>query len=144
MGNKMREIKFRAWHKEEKFMSNPFSIFEITDGFVDFGQFIYGYENDVILFQFTGLKDSKGVEIYEGYIVEMNVETDDQQYEFTGEVKWRFNGLVVEDKTNNVNWAGIGPALDTSVEVIGNIMENPELLKGGEKYDRKRQIKKKS
>ena len=66
--------------------------------------------------KYTGLKDSKGTEIYEGDIVKwskFNVEAK-------GSIVWQSYRWGIE---------GFDPPFDTKVEVIGNIYENPELVK---------------
>ena len=63
-----REIKFRAWHKEAKEMF-------IEDGIkYRFGECLkFLWEKQPVeVMQYTGLKDCKGVEIYEGDIVARN------------------------------------------------------------------------
>ena len=65
----MREIKFRAWDKDEKRMTTTFSV--SSQGQVTFTplgestRYLTGY----ILMQFTGLLDKNGKEIYEGDII---------------------------------------------------------------------------
>ena len=125
----MREIRFRAWHKDYKFMEE-----------VDMNYW-YNFNNNVyILMQYTGLKDKNGKEIYEGDIVEY---VAGETYANTGVVTWVNErnssnlktypfmcGFVIhnekENKTDKFEWD------ETNyMEVIGNIYENPELL--GEK-----------
>jgi len=73
----MREIKFRAWDKNNMKMVYDIVIgkdFFTTDWFVDdYGDSVAISENDwrdrYVIMQYTGLKDMNGEEIYEGDIV---------------------------------------------------------------------------
>jgi len=63
----MREIKFRAWDKEDKKW-----LSEDCMPIVGFGEdkiLSFGGDGYAIFEQYTGLKDKKGKEIYEGDIV---------------------------------------------------------------------------
>lgn len=59
----MREIKFRAWDREYKFMIDPFYLGSLNA--------VYGCDNDWEIMQYTGLKDKNGTEIYEGDIIQV-------------------------------------------------------------------------
>ena len=128
----MREIKFRAWHPGEKKMRYGVG----TDGY---GGIVLDTEymglkplkGEAILMQWTGLKDKQGKEIYEGDIVYYD-------YDYGGfkhwEVKWAYDNWAMvrgERYTGDMN-ASDDPEYNNweSSEVIGNIYENPELLKG--------------
>lgn len=119
----MREIKFRAWDKDLKEMLFIDNIFNMTEKFSERGKLGY-----FILQQFTGLKDKNGKEIYEGDIVETNG--------IDGKLRWVFK-YIEEDcgvyggfnpEPVNYNLSSIHNNIE-NCEVIGNIFENPDLIK---------------
>ena len=81
--------------------------------------------------QFTGLTDKNGVKIFEGDIVTVeNPNISDDEY---GIVKFDNDGamFIVEFDTFTVDF---GNNIDgNQCEIIGNIFDNPELLKGEER-----------
>lgn len=134
-----REIKFRAWDIVNKRMySNPLIYF------ID-GESFYWKESvgshgsvrsdlEVILIQYTGLKDKNGKEIYEGDIVRYwwKAYEGDAQGEMFFEVTFIRAAFIF--KNRNGGYSGnVGffeaQADRNSLEVLGNIHENPELLK---------------
>lgn len=124
----MREIKFRAWDEVHKQM--------LYIG-LELDTHIGGPQED--LMQYTGLKDKNGVEIYEGDIVRGTYEEfsdyDHEEYtiEFVSQVTFENGAFCI--KRDYVNFEGRmrGPSLNKhwdseKVAVIGNALENPELL----------------
>ena len=114
----MREIKFRAWHKNMGLM--VFCVSVTRDGWnIPSGElWRHGHE---YLMQFTGLSDKSGKEIYEGDIVRQARCRCDDCARF-GE--YRIFSIGEFDYLNG----NTRIARSESIEVIGNIYENGNLL----------------
>ncbi|MGP4073812.1 YopX family protein [Piscibacillus sp. B03] len=112
----MRDIKFKVWDKQQKVMLDWEHILDRPD-LQEFLLFADKEDNFYSpLMQYTGLKDKNGTEIYEGdiYKAKMTILKTDTT---TVSIE------VVEDiRNDNVYYYD-------EVEVVGNIYENPELLK---------------
>ncbi len=83
-----------------------------------------------VIQQYTGLKDSKGVEIYEGDIVRYHFTSPDVNW--VDLVAWEHYGWVLLhfDGTES----GATPLVPIpSMEIIGNIFENKELINNDNK-----------
>jgi uncharacterized phage protein (TIGR01671 family) len=114
----MREIKFRVWNKEmETMSSNWFAL----NCLVHHEEGKKSLIKNVVM-QFTGLKDKNGVEIYEGDICRLDSWTPS-----ICEVLFDRGGFCFRSNVND-SYYNDCKYLENSV-VIGNIYENPELLK---------------
>ena len=127
----MREIKFRAWDKENKaFM--PSEGYAICDG--DVMGLRYGNEmEDVLtdqieLMQYTGLKDVHGVDIYENDIVKSNYKY--AQPEISQIIMEDGNSYIAGEDLATGNEMLVSDHID-EIEVIGNVHTNLELLEVG-------------
>ena len=119
-----REIKFRAWLKEERKMVNVETLF-IGINRLCFGNsktedlFFRDFE-EVELMQYTGLKDKNGKEIYEGDIYHVG----DKNIRYL--VVWFDSGFEGK-QLRSTSYAGL-KSWAKDIEILGNIYENPELL----------------
>lgn len=121
--------KFRAYHKELKMMFEVLAIDffnkAVTVKFDKEHYRVYSFD-DVILMQYTGLKDKNGVEIFDGDIVI----AWSQGVKGTFEIKRRIDGLwLLYPAWKDGRFWYLRPTEDgrESIEVIGNIYENPDL-----------------
>ena len=125
----MREIKFRAWHKEKKeivnveeidFMNKVINY--IDNDYLNNRQEIIGaYFEDIELMQYTGLKEKNNKEIYEGDIVKFLNDIF--------EVIWRDEKAKFMLKNKEYKeFLNFLYENNTEMEIVGNIYENPELM----------------
>lgn len=119
-----REIKFRAWHINEK---NMLSWILLTQSAFDFLIYkVLTNQYDYEIMQFTGLHDKNRKEIYEGDIVIQEKWVSVGNYVPShGVVKYKGVGFTCECFGD---WKGSDADLNGNAVVIGNIYENPELL----------------
>ena len=140
---KQREIKFRAWDKiQEKMYAvagiSPHNEIMVSEK-INSGRQWYLVEDihikkyqqyghgDVVLQQFTGLKDKNGEEIYEGDVVRENNELGVSDLHYEIGYKDGHTSMTGINKGNTYDRHGIWNLI-SSLEIIGNIYSNPELL----------------
>jgi len=111
---KEREIKFRAWNKEENKIKYS-SEYPDLPCFFTLNQWQLGQEMYPMM-QYTGLKDKNGKEIYEGDIVRRLTE--------------KYQVIFGEGYIEPFYTYGI---TGDTYEIIGNIYENPDLITNIEK-----------
>ena len=115
----MREIKFRAWHEKD----GMFIVegFDFPDKSVIHPNGLNYYECKIM--QFTGLKDRRGKEIYEGDIVQQKMPSGEVQF---GTVVFNRGGFMIsEPKPKHIYCKEL---IGEFTEIMGNRFENPELL----------------
>jgi len=151
----MREHLYRAWNKETKYMVKILNDFYLTfkrdgwkiDMYSQGGEWCEepaNSENGDILLQYIGLKDKNGKKIFEGDILDGGYEIKFGEHKFEN---W-MNGdssnsrthlgfyayekpYTIEIDGQKMNYGNNYMPSDKLIklQIIGNIHENPELLK---------------
>lgn len=123
--------KFRAWTEEGKVMYYDVYPFKDDTLLLSYDEIAFDEvpASDFILMQSTGLLDKNGSKIFGGDIVKYKAGGDT----FTEEVAYDKNlaGFGVKDADANIifTFGELAEDVDLiSLEVVGNIYENPELL----------------
>ena len=128
----MREIKFRGKGEKGKWYFGDL-IQEEVKIFIRDKRFEFAAKVDPeTVGEFTGLQDANGVDIYEGDIIE-SVENATHKFHYVV----FFDNSAFRVKHQKFNEFGVFNVLYvvlkmTKCKVIGNIHDNPELLKEGD------------
>ena len=125
----MREIEFRAKRKDnDEWIYGSLLIDKIQNSYVivDNQEGIGREINPETIGQYTGLKDKNGKKIYEGYIVKDDYCIYEIVYDGNGYYV-KVVRLLKECGTEEGLLYDLSDYKD--LEVIGNIWDNPELLK---------------
>lgn len=131
----MREIKYRAWHPGHPSDGENMKGIMIQWGGFELKAWFFT-DNQSRLMQFTGLKDSKGTDIYEGDIVQYKngdlsgyhkriVVWNEERCAFKYNKQGRTKEETLSGKTATTP---ITQKRCGNHTIIGNIYENPELI----------------
>lgn len=118
-----REIKFRIWDTVNKEYINPEGYYFTVDfkQFIAFDRYFDVDEENFIIQQYTGLKDKRGKEIYEGDII--NTSNGIKEVIYSEDIA----------SFECTDWLGsrnlYGYQKENDIQIIGNIFENQELIK---------------
>lgn len=120
----MREIKFRGKSVDSgKWVYGYYVLRPFQTHCIYVSDFVEEIAPDT-LGQYIGLKDKDGREIYEGDIVHYRAATEDSFPNPTAE----YDGVVYYDECGELCFGNFFAIYCSSVLVLGNIYENPELL----------------
>lgn len=135
-------IKYRFWDKVEKKFHYPPDLASIGAFFilVHNSKNLLNKDGDYVIQQFTSLKDKKGTEVYEGDIlssVDNDISGVVRLSKYEDSEGWNENehfGWIIKFKNKITGICQYGGTLPDCLDsdestVIGNIFENPELLK---------------
>lgn len=134
----MKEIKFRAWNKGTEYtLEHQHVIQHLYLCYLVWPTYDIFNDPAFVVMQYTGLKDKNGNEIYEGDILEFGDKSamaniiynqDRGRYQLVNlkaiPTKITFKNIAIDLTINIIDEDGLS--------VIGNIYENPELLKEDE------------
>lgn len=139
-----RKVKFRAWDIVNKKILYPKDIFnsrdlwytDLPDGILQLERILdsYGIRQVLEIQQFTGLFDKNNKEIYENDLIKVigyDGWDDSEGFDIIGLVKWcaihigwrMFTKKMIESSNCS------GSDIFKPITIIGNLNENPELLK---------------
>ena len=128
----MRELKFRAWDKSQKYMA-----YQGHPDLETLSSFMFHFGEDIIM-QSTGLKDKNGVEIFESDLLIDRYPVDEEDLSLgynesflpvvwcDKQLMWCVDASFAQDGSYLYS---LVEYFDEFLEVKGNIYENPEILK---------------
>lgn len=108
----MRKIKFRCLDTDNNKIVEPVIPIGVSLSNINF---LFNNIKNRKWLQYTGIKDKNGKEIYEGDVCRIEKEYTATDFHYDFEIKW-----------DKIGWSNL---LVFECEVIGNIYENPELIK---------------
>ncbi|MDJ8959746.1 YopX family protein [Clostridium perfringens] len=131
-----RDIKFKGWDSVNEVML-PVESINFREGYVSLNEGDNSLTDTlemIELIQYTGLKDKNGKEVYEGDIIESPL-WEAEPYE----IVFKDYAFKARDIRKKIMYGSdlffdiddlLSGCVGETFEVIGNIYENPELLRG--------------
>jgi uncharacterized phage protein (TIGR01671 family) len=126
----MREIKFRVWSKDRKmFVMDGMSVEDIQEDAthsVHLPMLIK--QEECVWQQYTGLKDRNGQEIYEGDLINFSWQAGHKEFYECKNQEVFYNNESASFVFGKDKICMLDRVVYDTLEVVGNVFENPELL----------------
>lgn len=139
-----RELRFRTWFQDQMtYLEQSIGQYDYENGIVlsfsdegydEFGaheRFDVSQSNPPPMMQWTGLRDKNGKEIYEGDVLKHDLDIKfTSRVEFiNGQFVRHINEYELRNQLFPFHSSLYGSNIMVDFEVIGNIYENPDILK---------------
>ena len=116
----MRTPKYRVYIKHWGDLNDEFTYIREGELHIYFRNWEQNMYESVVFQQFTGLLDSKGVEVYEGDIVKFSEEDKPFEVRYCVDSEGVYYGLIDPENSDT----GYSLSTDKDLEVVGNIFDN--------------------
>jgi len=118
----MRDIKFRMWDETKKTMTKSILLEDMVLKASTRNPKTFHWNCDIPIMQYIGIDDAHGVGIFEGDILSFTTDST-----LTGVVKYTDRSFECE--MYDLDYDDVLNYKSEYIEIIGNIHENPELIK---------------